>query len=301
MGRHAFLIMAHHRVDLLELLLSALDDGRNDIYLHVDAKSTIDATTFSLKYSKLYLVDRIDVRWGGYSQIACELKLYDAAVENGPYDYYHLLTGSTYPLMSNNRLHRFFEENAGWEFIGFDNADDYSDRVRFTHLFNELGKEHGLVGHGLVGLRHLYVLLQKMLGRDRLKGLCGDDGTGFCVKKGLAYTSVTEDFVRYVLDRRDFIRDIFSESLCCDEVFLQTLAFNSRFRERVFDCSDEFEGSKRANAWECHESGTSDVNLNMEDLAYLLQSGHCFALKFEGSDGVALIGAIEEQRRADLV
>ena len=38
MNRHAFLIMAHHQFDFLKELLLALDDERNDIYLHIDQK-----------------------------------------------------------------------------------------------------------------------------------------------------------------------------------------------------------------------------------------------------------------------
>lgn len=36
--RHAYLIMAHNEWSLLNVLLSLLDDDRNDIYLHIDKK-----------------------------------------------------------------------------------------------------------------------------------------------------------------------------------------------------------------------------------------------------------------------
>ena len=36
--RHAFLILAHNEFQILKILLSMLDDGRNDIYLHIDKK-----------------------------------------------------------------------------------------------------------------------------------------------------------------------------------------------------------------------------------------------------------------------
>ena len=37
--KHAFLIMAHGSLPLLRVLLSMLDDERNDIFLHIDRKS----------------------------------------------------------------------------------------------------------------------------------------------------------------------------------------------------------------------------------------------------------------------
>ena len=36
--KHAFLIMAHGSLPLLRVLLSMLDDERNDIFLHIDRK-----------------------------------------------------------------------------------------------------------------------------------------------------------------------------------------------------------------------------------------------------------------------
>lgn len=36
--KHAFLIIAHNEYPILEVLLSMLDDERNDIYLHIDKR-----------------------------------------------------------------------------------------------------------------------------------------------------------------------------------------------------------------------------------------------------------------------
>ena len=37
--KHAFLIIAHNEPGVLAALLQQLDDERNDIYLHIDARS----------------------------------------------------------------------------------------------------------------------------------------------------------------------------------------------------------------------------------------------------------------------
>ena len=37
--KHAYLILAHHEPEVLRLLLTLIDDARNDIYLHIDARS----------------------------------------------------------------------------------------------------------------------------------------------------------------------------------------------------------------------------------------------------------------------
>lgn len=38
MQKHAYMIIAHNEFDLLEILVRLLDDPRNDIYVHIDAK-----------------------------------------------------------------------------------------------------------------------------------------------------------------------------------------------------------------------------------------------------------------------
>lgn len=36
--KHAYLIIAHNEFDLLQKLISVLDDERNDIFIHIDKK-----------------------------------------------------------------------------------------------------------------------------------------------------------------------------------------------------------------------------------------------------------------------
>lgn len=42
MDKHAYCIMAHGNWKQLQMLVNVIDDGRNDIYLHIDAKSLND-------------------------------------------------------------------------------------------------------------------------------------------------------------------------------------------------------------------------------------------------------------------
>ena len=51
-------------------------------------------------------MDRINVQWGGYSQIKCELKLLKSAIEHN-YDYYHLISGVYLPLKTQDYIHNF--------------------------------------------------------------------------------------------------------------------------------------------------------------------------------------------------
>lgn len=86
-NKHAYLIIAHNEFEILKILLSMLDDERNDIYLHFDKKVgniDINIEELQLRNSKLFVLDeRIDVRWGDLSLVKTELLLFEAAYNNG--------------------------------------------------------------------------------------------------------------------------------------------------------------------------------------------------------------------------
>lgn len=84
--KHAYLVMAHKDDETLRTLLRTLDDPRNDIFIHMDAKNTgwdENRALASIDKAGIFFVPRISVTWGGYSQIACELGLLNAAVDKG--------------------------------------------------------------------------------------------------------------------------------------------------------------------------------------------------------------------------
>ena len=172
MSRHAYLIMAHNHFDFLKELLACLDDSRNDIYLHIDKKAgPFDKSGFSdiVKKSRLYFTERLDVHWGGYSQIACELLLLKSAVSRHPqgvYTYYHLLSGADLPLKSQNEIHTFFERHAGKEFLAFDPqvSQKTRERVSLWHFFRESRLFLAEPAD------HILTLLQRLLGIDSPSG-----------------------------------------------------------------------------------------------------------------------------------
>ena len=141
--RHAFLILAHNEFQILKILLSMLDDGRNDIYLHIDKKvvlGPLEQDLFRLAKARLFVLEqRLDVRWGDISVVKAELLLLETASMKGPYDYYHLLSGVDLPIKSQDYIHRFFEKNKGYEFVPYScgeaNLKDLERKVFKYHLF----------------------------------------------------------------------------------------------------------------------------------------------------------------------
>lgn len=94
--KHAFLIIAHNEYPVLEVLLSMLDDERNDIYLHIDKRATElfqQIKKVKMQKAGFYLIENpIKVYWGDISQVQVEYLLFETALSHGPYAYWWVLS-----------------------------------------------------------------------------------------------------------------------------------------------------------------------------------------------------------------
>lgn len=86
LDKHAYLIIAHNNFEVLEILIKMLDYKHNDLYVHIDKKvKNFDTDFFRAlcTQSNIYFLSkRIDVKWGGQSQILTEMLLYKYAYKN---------------------------------------------------------------------------------------------------------------------------------------------------------------------------------------------------------------------------
>lgn len=270
--RHAYLIIAHNEPEILKRLVGALDDERNDIYVHIDRKAPFDGRDIKTRKAGLFILPcRIDARWGDFSLVEVELALFGAAHMKGSYAYYHLLSGVDLPIKSQDYIHAYCQAHAGTEFIGFaQNATEEELNWRSRHYFL-FSRNFNSRNPAKRLLRKMFVLAQDLVGCRRID--CD-------VKKGAQWCSVTHEFVGYLLYREDYLRRHFSHTYCPDELVMQTLCWNSAFRERVFSLSDEFAGCKRYIKW---VDGKLQP-LSPGDLDDMRHSDRWFARKFNHSD-----------------
>ena len=275
--RHAFMIIAHHQFELLEQLIRCLDNPNNDIYIHIDAKvKAFDFVYFSqmANFSTITFTERVNVSWGGFSQIDCELKLLKEAAK-GQYDYYHLLSGVDLPLRSMTQIHAFFEENSGKEFLHYCTpeyckSDNVQSRIQYYYLLQEIvGRSSGLLGIASKCMRKC----QKLLGVNRLRK------REFEVKCGAQWFSITHELAEYVLSQETWIKKYCGNGFCVDELFLQTLVWNSSFRDRLYMPNDkgDYRSCLRYVDW---TRGDPYVFRN-EDYDELIASEYLFARKFD--------------------
>ena len=286
--KHAYLVMAHKNDKTFKTLLGLLDDKNNDIFVHMDLKLSdydADETERKIKNARIYHVERKDVRWGGYSQIGVELSLLEKATSVGKYEYYHLISGEDLPLMKQNELRRFFEKNKGKEFLDFQSEKfAWSDRVRYWYPFQEKwGRKHWKITKSLVLLQKPFVRRNKNIE----------------FQKGQNWFSITDDFARYVVMKKDWIRQVFRKTWCCDEVFLQTVLINSKFKDRVY-CDKRSPRSWKNSCCMRYVDWMrgGPYIFRLEDYDELMKSGMCFARKFDAEVDDKIIDKIKTKLSA---
>ena len=272
MERHAYLIIAHSNLEQLQQLLLLLDDPRNDIYIHLDLKSKLDIKKITpphMKYSHCRFCERVDVRWGNVSLIQAEMNLFELAsqVEHA---YYHLISGIDLPLHSQDYIHRYFE-GKNFEYIGYSPKWDMRERVYCHNLFMQYMRfPNQYIRGGLQKMRQLYNKLQILVGYKMKQ-------PDYEFKAGCEWVSVTHDFVLSLLENKDEILKMYQYAYCPDEIYKQTFAYNSEFRNRIYNVTDEFEGCLREIDW---KRGRPYI-WRKEDYDYLSHSNKLFARKFD--------------------
>ena len=295
--KHAYLIMAHNEFYILEKLIKLIDDERNDIYLHIDKKvKGFDFEYFKNipKKSKIFFTDRIDVKWGTNTQIECEYILFKEAFKKH-YKYYHLLSGVDLPVASQDVIHNFFDKNNGKEFVIMDNhnviSNESLERIKLYHFFVPLARSKSKILRKLFGMFHFYsIKIQRLFKVNRIKNM------NINFRKGANWVSITDEFVSYVLSKENEMMKIFKYSFCADELFVQTLLYNSKFYKNIYSMkNDDYNGIKRSIDW---NRGTP-YTFKIEDFEELINSGNFWARKFSTKIDKQIIDKIYEKVKSN--
>nr|WP_242012168.1 glycosyltransferase [Acetobacter oeni] len=98
----AYLIMAHSQDKQLECLVNALlSDPRSRVYIHMDAKTTVDQPfNFKDSFRVMLVADRIRVNWGGFSVVKATQAILRAALSDKRNERFVLLSGACFPTQS---------------------------------------------------------------------------------------------------------------------------------------------------------------------------------------------------------
>ena len=297
--KHAYLIMAHNEPEILQRLIHLLDCPENDIFVHIDKKS--DIRQFALNqdtchHSKLHILqDRISVNWGAFSIVECEMALMQTAHAQSDYDYYHIMSGVTLPIKHMHYIHEFFQNHQGTIFLGIDIGEieeEAKRRIIYRNFFND-NQFRFLGNHTRQQLNGLSFRIQKLLHLEK--------NSTRELKIGAQWCSLTDAAVELLLSSKDWIRKTFQYGSCVDEIYKQTVIWNSPLRDKIYKIGNSLEGCMYEIDWN-RGNGSSPYTYSTEsDIELLIKSDKLFARKFSSQHMNVVKRLIESIHREKMI
>lgn len=222
----AYCIIAHKNNSILSECIRILSK-KNDIYLHVDKKTNInDFKEYKNKVN--FINNRVDVRWGSYSQVQATLNLLESTKCKN-YDYIFLLSGDCLPLKSNVEIEKILKLNNKREYVALDiYFKKVEDRVMYNYTKYHYKKNKNIYEKIII---KIYTLLKSILFRNKLYDKLPK------LYKGTQWFGITSELRDYILEyvnNNELYVKSFKKSYCSDEVFFHTIIYNSKFKEKIY-------------------------------------------------------------------
>jgi len=277
----AYILMAHKNQQQVIRLIKNLNTPNSTFFIHIDKKSEMTLTPDTLGSVNFELLEREEVNWGGFSQVAATLKGIKTIVNSADkFDYIILISGQCYPIKSNLMIERFFEEHYGQIFIDYFSMPydgwDYGgmNRIEQYHFMDQASPDDAT-----------RKALPPRKFPEYLKPYGGSQW--WCFPLGTA---------KYVLDfvdnHPDYV-EFHKYSFVPDEMFFQTILLNaddSEIKDNIV-CD-----GLRYIDWGKPEPPYPAI-LTSEDFNSIMNSGKFFARKFEMSIDSQVLDMIDEQRQ----
>ena len=274
MRKHAFLIIAHKEIDQLNSLIKALDNERNDIFINLDPKD--QPYVYKVKKANLFFNNFIPGKWGGFSLVKIELSLLELANKNRAYDFYHLLSGQDYPLKPLPSIYNFFDNHQNTNFIEVNDNLKLENPERFNLRYQQyhfLQDKFGMKKRSF--LKYLdfgSCLLQKCVGIKRSNNIT--------IKSGSQWFSITKPLVDFILQNKNKIFYIFKNTYCPDELFIQTIIWDSKFMKTLFNKGKKHSNLRYYNFQWIEKHVLTPKILDESDLPDIKQTNALFGRKF---------------------
>lgn len=236
MMKQAVLITVYKDPEQVCRLIDFFDENFN-IYIHIDKKSTFDPTYF-YKYKNVQAIQKYKINWGGVNHLYAIIDLCSTALGNEENDYFHMITGQDFPIMS---LHNFKEMDIKKNYmeqlpIPNPNWPDQQGigRIKDFNLYDVLNakKKSQLI---------LLLAIKKILSSLKIQRSYSDDFPR--LYGGSTYWSLNRDLVEYVVhytrNHPKFLKR-FSHTFCAEEFYFPTILLNSKYADTIINDNARF-------------------------------------------------------------
>lgn len=233
----AVLILAHKNAEQVYKLAEFLSK-RFYVYIHFDAKYNIPQNFLDLfnNSEKVFLIERMNVNWGGYSIVSATQMLFRDVLKNDFIDYVHVISGQDWPVVDVDMIYDFFDKNAK---IYMNYQEAYNIRKSFEKIIwwqkfyfdydNSFVSRKSLLGKVY---HRIMILLQMIVGVDKFKKL----NIALQIYSGSQWVSMPRYAIQYCVDfieQNPNYEEMFKSGFCSDEFWMQTILCNSQYRTNI--------------------------------------------------------------------
>ena len=223
--KHAILVMGHGNLSIVEKYMQILDDERFDFYIHIDKKSADDGRYLAdiCKKSRVFFTERIPVYWGHHSQTQTEMILLKEAYNsNRGYDYYHLISSVDMPLMTPGEMDDFFRKGRGKEFVLLFNGEaDWRMHYRYPFIIKYKRSKYEVISKVKKAVISRVLRFKRYPGTDIVRD------KGWKVYAGDAWWSLTNDFVKTLVESADEMLKYWLDCYVSDECYVATMIMHT--------------------------------------------------------------------------
>ena len=259
----AFLIQCHKNAEQINQLIEALSHPDIDFYIHVDRKSRIIQQINIYKSNVIILPEeeRVDVRWGTFSQVEATLNLLKHSYKK-KYAYYWLISGQDFPLISAKSITTKLSSTMGeYNFVNlFASKNNGAKKSTNFDKRNEIIFPAWLLKNDLKHriIRRLWVEITGGY-QHTFPIFLRSNKNGLKYYFGSSWWCINCDFAGYILNyikvHPEYIK-FFKKASCPDESFFQTLLMNSKFafsRREYLHYIDWSEGNSSPKTLKCSD------------------------------------------------
>lgn len=270
--KQAYLITAYDNFEHLKELIHTLDCQDVYFYLYIDAKVSIPDYISALRTANsICILHDMRVEWGHQSQIITELDLFAKALENPDIEWFHLISGTDFPLKSVEQINEFYQQASDVDcFMETEPLPAHlKDRMELYHFFvNRANNQKPITRY----------LERKLLALQIRLGLRRKGPKGLPYMYGSNWVDLRRNAVEYLLSRRKKIIRYTKFTSIANEVYKQTFLRDTDFRI----VNDNF----RYIDWSA--CAPSPKSLTEEDFQAIINSGKLFARKFNTPESAPL-------------
>lgn len=276
MKKQAILMQCHNKPEQVNEIINYFPKEKFDIYIHVDKKSNI-ITDIKREENVFLVKNRIDVRWGRFSQVEATMALINEMSHPLDYSYCHLISGNDFAIKPLTWIEKTFNENNDKEYIESNYLDGSStwswgrlDRfLCFYPQWMIQRPANKIMKFIRVGYREFIMRTQifkrKNTPVDRFYG-------------GSSWWSLTGEMVNWIKEYVEHNKQYYSyfkHGVCVDEVFFSTLVRYSPYKDKITN------DHMRFMRW--NEPGNvsgGPAILKEKDIKDMLESPYAFGRKF---------------------